>query len=116
MGKQFGSTTYLISSGKIVPKGTEGAVSIEGTIFGFIGACFMSVFGAALRIYSWKSTPVVALSAWLATLAESYIGETLQQASYALLSNEFVNFLCTLIASIFAISYTSVSEALSWNI
>jgi uncharacterized membrane protein len=30
----FGQTTYLITTFKLVPAGTEGAVSLEGTVAG----------------------------------------------------------------------------------
>ena len=34
LGKAFGKTCYLITSMKLVPRGTEGAVSAEGTFAG----------------------------------------------------------------------------------
>lgn len=39
IGKAYGSTTYLITTLKLVPRGTEGAVSAEGTLAGVSHAC-----------------------------------------------------------------------------
>ncbi|MCZ8188921.1 MAG: DUF92 domain-containing protein, partial [Microcystis sp. LE19-338.1B] len=38
VGKAYGKTTYLITNFKSVPRGTEGAVSLEGTIAGLLAA------------------------------------------------------------------------------
>ena len=34
IGKAYGKTTYLITTFEKVPRGTEGAISLEGTIAG----------------------------------------------------------------------------------
>jgi uncharacterized membrane protein len=38
VGKAYGKTTYLITTFERVPAGTEGAVSLEGTLAGVVGA------------------------------------------------------------------------------
>merc|ERR1711871_1478102 len=38
IGKAYGKNCYLVTNLKKVPRGTEGAVSIEGTVAGIVGS------------------------------------------------------------------------------
>ena len=42
IGKRFGKDTYLITSFKKVERGTEGGISIEGTLASVLGSIFMA--------------------------------------------------------------------------
>lgn len=56
IGKAFGKTTYLVTSFKSVPRGTEGAVSVEGTIAGVVGSLIISILAFYLGLLdSWLS-------------------------------------------------------------
>jgi len=102
IGKRFGKETFLITSLKKVDRGTEGGISIEGTLASVLGSIFMAFVMLCLSIISTKSHfIVVAVSGFLATLSESIIGANFQN-KYKL-SNELVNAIQTSIASIFAI-------------
>jgi len=102
IGKRFGKDTYLITSLKKVDRGTEGGVSLEGTLASFLGSIFMAFVMFRLSIISTKyHFIVVAVSGFLATLSESIIGAKFQN-KYKL-SNELVNAIQTSIASVFAI-------------
>jgi len=104
IGKRFGRNTYLISSLKKVKRGTEGGISLEGTLASVFGAIFMSFIMLCLSIISTKyHFIVVAFSGFLATLSESFIGAKYQNKYN--LSNELVNAFQTSIASIFAIFF-----------
>lgn len=48
VGKAYGKTTYLITTLKIVPRGTEGAVSLEGTAAGAAAAALFAAGAFAL--------------------------------------------------------------------
>lgn len=48
VGKAYGKTTYLVTTFQRVPRGTEGAVSLEGTAAGVAAAVLFS--GVALAI------------------------------------------------------------------
>lgn len=39
----YGKTTYLVTTLKRVPRGTEGAISLEGTVSGIISAVFLAI-------------------------------------------------------------------------
>jgi len=102
IGKRFGKDTYLITSLKKVDRGTEGGISIEGTLASVLGSIFMAFIMLCLSIISTKyHFIVVIVSGFLATLSESIIGDKFQN-KYKL-SNELVNAIQTSIASIFAI-------------
>ena len=102
IGKRFGGKTYLITSFKKVERGTEGGISLEGTLASFLGAIFMSFVMFSLSIISNKyQFIIVSISGFLATISESIIGAKFQN-KYKL-SNEMVNAIQTSIASVFAI-------------
>ena len=102
IGKRFGKDTYLITSFKKVERGTEGGISLEGTLASILGSIFMTFIMLSLSIISSKvHFIIVAVSGFLATLSESIIGAKFQN-KYKL-SNELVNTIQTSIASVFAI-------------
>jgi len=102
IGKRFGKDTYLITSLKKVERGTEGGISLEGTLASLLGSIFMATVMLCLSIISTKSHYIiVSVSGFLATLTESVIGAKFQN-KYKL-SNEMVNAIQTSIASFFAI-------------
>ena len=44
----YGQTTYLVTSFKRVPRGTEGAVSAEGTVAGVVAALLFAALALAI--------------------------------------------------------------------
>ena len=102
IGKRFGRNTYLITSFRKVERGTEGGISLEGTVASALGAIFMSFIMFILNIISTKyQFLIVVISGFLATISESFIGAKFQD-KYKL-SNELVNSIQTSISSIIAI-------------
>ncbi len=103
IGKRFGKRTFLITTLKTVSPGTEGAISIEGSIAGLLGSFIMTVFMLNLSIISGLSVAfIVFLSGYLATFLESYIGAVVQN-KIDWMTNELVNFIQTSIAAIISI-------------
>ncbi len=103
IGKAYGKHTYLITSFQAVPAGTEGAVSLEGTIAGVIGSLLIALVGWLVHLISSWDMAGCAIAAFWATTLESLIGATLQNR-YAWLTNEVVNGINTAIGAICAIS------------
>jgi uncharacterized protein (TIGR00297 family) len=104
IGKRWGRTTILITSFRRVPPGTEGAISLEGTLASALGSLLMSVLMLALQLIpSWPLTGLVMLIGLVATLAESLFG-ALVQDRYDWMSNELVNALQTSLAAVLAIT------------
>jgi uncharacterized protein (TIGR00297 family) len=102
IGKRWGRTTVLITTLKPVPPGTEGAISLEGTLASLGGSALMVVVMEQLGMLQgfWSCVLVTAVGL-LATLLESLIGAGLQQRC-RWLTNELVNALQTLIAAVLA--------------
>ena len=102
IGKRFGGNTYLITSLRKVDRGTEGGISLEGTIASAIGSIFMSLIMLLLSIVTTRNQfLIVSISGFLATISESIIGAKFQE-KYKL-SNELVNAIQTSISSTLAI-------------
>lgn len=102
IGKAYGKSTFLITTLKPVPRGTEGAVSLEGTLAGIFASLIISLLGFAVNLINFQGVIISVIAAFLATTMESLIGATLQ-AKITWLSNELVNIINTLIGAICAI-------------
>lgn len=103
IGKRFGKRTFLITTFKPVNPGTEGAVSLEGSIAGLVGSAFMTFVMIKLSIISGLSVAfIVFFSGYLATILESYIGALIQNR-IAWMSNELVNSIQTTLAALISI-------------
>lgn len=94
IGQVFGRRTFLITTLRPVPRGTEGAVSLEGTLAGVAASLALGALGAAVGLYRWQGVALVAVAALVATTLESVLGATLEKRG--LLDNEAVNFLNSL--------------------
>lgn len=102
IGKAYGKSTFLITTLKPVPRGTEGAVSLEGTLAGIFASLIISLLGFAVNLINFQGVIISVIAAFIATTMESLIGATLQ-AKITWLSNELVNIINTLIGAICAI-------------
>ena len=102
IGKRFGRTTVLITTLRPVPPGTEGAISLEGTLASAVGSIVMTLLMLALQLLvSWPVAGLVMVVGLVATLGESLFG-ALVQDRVSWLSNEMVNALQTLFAAALA--------------
>jgi len=108
IGKRYGRTTVLITTLRRVPPGTEGAVSLEGTLASAIGSLVMTAVVVALQLV--PAGPVawlVAAVGLLATLLESLLGALLQERT-PWLTNELVNAIQTVVAAVLAMAVVVV--------
>lgn len=102
VGKAYGKRTYLITTLQAVPRGTEGAISLEGTLAGVVGSTAIAIIGWGVGMIDLAGVVFCILAAFIATNLESVIGATLQ-AEIDWLTNEVVNILNTLIGAIAAV-------------
>ena len=92
---------------KLVPRGTEGAVSLEGTLSGIAGSILIALVSLALGVIpTWTAAFICVLAAFIATTAESFIGAILQN-KVSWLNNELVNLLMTTIGAVVGIALAS---------
>ncbi|MHC5723669.1 MAG: TIGR00297 family protein [Nostoc sp.] len=102
VGKAYGKSTFLITTFQPVPRGTEGAVSLEGTLAGIVASVAIAFVGWAVGLIDLLGVAWCVLAAFIATNIESVIGATLQ-SKYTWLTNEVVNIFNTLIGAIAAV-------------
>lgn len=102
IGKAYGGTTYLVTTLQKVPKGTEGAISVEGSAAGLLAALVTAVLAQWLNLIPGKVAYTVGVvsAGVFANVMESVIGASVQGTLH--MSNEQVNLLNTLIGAIFA--------------
>ncbi len=109
VGKAYGKSTFLITTLKPVPRGTEGAVSLEGTLAGIVGGIAIALVAYSVGIIDLTGVIICTIAAFIATNLESVIGATLQ-SKIDWLSNELVNVINTIIGATVAIAI-----AIWWN-
>ena len=102
VGKAYGKRTFLITTLQPVARGTEGAISLEGTLAGIVGSAAIAFLGWSVGLINLTGIAFCVVAAFIATNIESVIGATLQ-SQFDWLTNEVVNFINTLIGAIAAV-------------
>ena len=101
VGQLYARAPRLISTMRRVPPGTDGAVSLPGTLAGLVAATLTAALGLALGLVGGvASMLVVALAAFLGTAVDSLAGALAPR-----LGNELTNVLCTLVAAALALAF-----------
>jgi uncharacterized protein (TIGR00297 family) len=100
IGQAFGRRHVLITSFRRVPAGTDGAVSIEGTLAGVAAAAIVAAIALSVAIVDARGAIAVVLGAIVGTTLESYLGATLE--TDRVLDNEVVNFANTVAGALAA--------------
>jgi uncharacterized protein (TIGR00297 family) len=103
IGKAWGRSTFLVTTLRRVPPGTPGAMSIEGTVAGLIGAFVLAGSGAALGLISGSAIALVVAAATAGALIESALGATLEGPG--ILNNDMLNFINTAAAAAVVIAF-----------
>lgn len=106
IGKAFGRRTWSIASLSRAPAGTSGAMSIEGTIAGVIGAIGLCGAAIALDLSAPSQLPLVVACATLGAVVESWLGATLEGPG--IVNNDMLNFINTAVASAAAVLIAGV--------
>ncbi|KGN53585.1 protein VTE6, chloroplastic isoform X1 [Cucumis sativus] len=104
IGKAYGRITYLVTNFKVVPRGTEGAVSLEGTFAGLLAAIALAFVGCLLGDVTASEAIVCVIASQIANLGESIIGAVLQEKEgFQWLNNDVVNVINISMGSILAV-------------
>jgi len=109
VGKAYGKRTFLITTLQPVARGTEGAVSLEGTLAGIVASAAIAFVGWGVHLIDLTGVAICIIAAFIATNLESVIGATLQ-SKFDWMTNELVNVFNTLIGAI-----SAVLLALAWQ-
>lgn len=99
VGQLFSGTPRLITTFAKVPSGTDGAISLPGTLAGIVAVGLTAILGFGVGLVQ-SPGPVllVAVAAFLGTVVDSLIG-----AFAPRVGNELTNVSCTLAAAILAL-------------
>ncbi len=103
IGKAYGKRTFLITTLSPVPRGTEGAVSLEGTLAGVCGSLALAVVAYGTGLIGLVGVLLCAIAAFVATTVESLIGATVEE-KLSWLTHDLVNIINTTIGAIVAIA------------
>lgn len=102
VGKAYGKRTFLITTLQPVARGTEGAISLEGTLAGMVASLAIALVGWGVGFVDLTGVVFCIVAAFIATNLESVIGATLQ-SKLDWMTNEVVNLINTLLGAIAAV-------------
>lgn len=101
IGKAWGRRTWLMASMRRVPPGTSGALSLEGTAAGLVGALGLAAAAVALGLVPGNALFPIVVGATIGSLVESGLGATLEPVG--ILNNDALNFINTGLAAFVAL-------------
>lgn len=99
IGQALGVPARLITTGQRVPSGTDGGITLPGTIAGLIAAALVVAAGA-LRHPLWPTQTRLWTAAAVGLFFDSFLGATIERRGW--LGNDLVNFSSTLLAALLA--------------
>jgi uncharacterized protein (TIGR00297 family) len=94
VGQAFASPTVLLPDFRRVPPGTDGAVSVAGTLAGLAAAGLLAWVGVAAFVLTTSGAAAVVLAALLGTVLESLLGRA--GAPWRVSNGHVLNFFNTL--------------------
>lgn len=98
VGQLASGAPRLITTLRKVPPGTDGAVSVPGTLAGLVAAGLTALVGLMLGLMTELGAALlVVLAAFLGTLADSFVGALVPRVG-----NELTNVFCTLVGATLA--------------
>lgn len=97
VGQARGNYARLITNWQRVPSGTDGGVSLTGTLAGIAAAALVSLICVLTGFLPVKWLGLSVLAAVVGIITDSYLGALLERRQ--VLNNNAVNFLSTLVAA-----------------
>jgi len=98
IGQAWGGPPVMITTLRPVPIGTDGAVSLVGTLAGLAAAAAVGSIAVALGLVGPAALVIVLVAAFVGSSADSFLGATLERQG--LMDNDAVNFSNTLIGAL----------------
>ena len=100
LGQAANRQPRLITTWESVPAGTNGAVSIIGTVSGVLSAAVIAGISAAVGLLPWQHLPNCLGAAAAGMIFDSILGASLERQGR--IGNDAVNLLSTLLAAVLA--------------
>ena len=102
LGPLFSGRTWLLTTLRQVAPGTDGGVSLGGTLSGIASAAIITFVGCRLLSFGSLEAKIAFFPAILGFLADSLLGATLERRG--LIGNDWVNFFSTAVTGAVALS------------
>lgn len=93
-GQLAGKPPRLITTGEVVPVGTDGGITLAGTLMGILGAALLSLLARVIGLTPVRATLPLLLAGLAGNVFDSWLGAVFERRGR--LGNEGVNFLNTL--------------------
>ena len=93
IGMAFPGKTVLITTWKVVPTGTDGGISLFGSLAACVAAAMMALVAAASGLVSMHQAPAIIYAGVLGTLVDSLLGALFERRGW--LNNDLVNLFST---------------------
>lgn len=93
IGMAFPGKTLLISTFKPVPAGTDGGISVLGTLAAVLGAAAIALTALLSGLVTAREAGIIVIAGFLGTLVDSLLGGLLERRGR--LNNDLVNLLST---------------------
>jgi uncharacterized protein (TIGR00297 family) len=101
VGQVITQEARLITNWRVVSAGTDGGVTLAGTVAGIVAAFIIGCVSATMSLIGWQCVPLAGLAGITGMFFDSLLGATFERKN--LLDNDKVNFLGTLAAASVAI-------------
>jgi uncharacterized protein (TIGR00297 family) len=93
IGMAFPGKTLLITNFKPAPPGTDGGISLFGTIAACAGALAIAATALLAGVITPKQAAIITLAGFLGTFVDSFLGSLFERRGW--LNNDLVNLLST---------------------
>jgi uncharacterized protein (TIGR00297 family) len=103
-GQARNQQARLITTGELVPAGTDGGITLAGTLAGTIAAALVTLVCVLTGLIPWGGLAIAIAAGVAGMLFDSLLGALLERRH--LLSNDTVNFLSTVFAAVFAFNFS----------
>lgn len=105
VGQTLGVYPRLITSWRMVPPGTDGAITLPGTVAGLVAAIIVACVLAASQVIRPHDVMVSSAAGFLGCLGDSVLGATLERRG--LIGNNAVNLASTMLAALLAFAFSA---------
>ncbi len=102
IGQVYGRNPFLPTNFRLVPPGSVGAISVEGTLWGMGASLLFALIASSIGILPVILIPAVTIGGWIGFYSESYIAAIWTDEGIEV-DNEWMNLLNTFLGGIMAV-------------